>query len=102
MAETKYSKEMGSYGDDPNNYVAPDEITVRITLAEYRELVSVKAVKDKLVKDAEDGKYQRETDIKKLTEENATLKAELYELRKKLDAEGGNENLRANVNDAPW
>ena len=88
MAETKYSKEMGNYGDDPNNYVAPDEITVRITLAEYRELVSVKAIKDKLVK--------------KLTEENATLKAELYELRKKLDTEGGNENLRANVNDAPW
>ena len=97
MAEMKYSKEIGSYNDDPNNYVSPDEITVRITLAEYRELVAVKAVKDKLVKDAEDGKYQRETEIKKLTEENATLKAELYELRKKLDTEG-----RTNVNDAPW
>ena len=66
MAEMKYSKEMGNYGDNPNNYVAPDEITVRITLAEYRELVAVKAVKDKLVKDAEDGKYLPEfkkTDI---------------------------------------
>ena len=102
MAETKYSKEMGSYSDDPNNYVAPDEITVRITLAEYRELVSVKAIKDKLVNDAEYDKYQREADIKRLKEENAALKAELYELRKKLDTEGGNENLRANVNDAPW
>ena len=65
---------------------------MRITLAEYRELVSVKAIKDKLVKDAEDGKYQREAEIKKLTGENAALKAELYELRKKLDAEEERED----------
>ena len=52
----------------------------------------MKAIKDKLVKDAEDGKYQREAEIKKLTGENAALKAELYELRKKLDAEEERED----------
>ena len=85
MAETKYSKEMGSYSDDPNNYVAPDEITVRITLNEYRELVAVKATTDNLIKAAEDGKYQREADVKRFAEENANLKAELYELKKRLE-----------------
>lgn len=86
MAEMKYAKET-DYGNNKNDYIAPDEITVTITLAEYRDLVSVKATTDKLVKDAEKDKYARDTENRTLKEENARLKAELYELQKRLDVE---------------
>lgn len=78
-----FEKEVKQYGDDSAiNYIAEKEITVTITLNEYRELVSVKALKDKLVADAEKDKWARENENSKLKEENAVLKAELYELQK--------------------
>lgn len=40
LVDTKIS----SYGNDNKNYVIPTEITVTITLKEYRELVEQKAV----------------------------------------------------------
>ena len=87
MAKETFAKEVEKYNDDANNYTGEKEITVTITLNEYRELVSVKATKDVLVKAAEKDKWERESENKALKEENARLKAELYELQKRLDDE---------------
>lgn len=82
MAEQTFKKNT-EYGDEKNNYIGDGEITITITLSEYRELVSVKAVKDKLVDDANKDKYNMQFENQRLKKENDELKAELYELQKK-------------------
>ena len=72
----------GRYGGgDLHNYVASQELTVTITLSEYRELVSGIATKDKDISIANDNKYQREQEIKEVKAANDTLKAENYDLK---------------------
>lgn len=72
----------GRYSDgDLHNYVASQELTVTITLSEYRELVSGIATKDKDISIANDNKYQREQEIKEVKAANDTLKAENYDLK---------------------
>lgn len=87
MAKETFGKEVDRYEDSANNYFGENEIRVTITLNEYRELVSVKATTDSRVKKAEEDKWSRENENKNLKEENARLKAELYELQKKLTEE---------------
>lgn len=72
-------------GGDLHNYVASQELTVTITLSEYRELVSGIATKDKDISIANDGKFQREQEIKEVRAANDALKAENYDLKVKLD-----------------
>lgn len=88
MRELKYVEGHIEKNDDYaelKNFIAQGEITVTITLAEYRELIAVKANKDYLVDQAEKDKWQREQQNKKLTEENDKLKAELYALKTEND-----------------
>ena len=90
MGTYNFKKET-EYSDNANNYVIEGEITVTITLSEYRELVAIKATTDKLVKDAEKDKYERNQENTKLKAENAALKAEMYELKKRLDQDQDEE-----------
>lgn len=78
-------KEIDSYGRDDKNFVAQGEITITITLKEYRELVATQANKDLLVSQAEEDKYTRNSENEKLRAENGKLKEELYELKTQLD-----------------
>lgn len=80
-------KKLDGYGGDQNlkNFIAPQEITVTITLSEYRELVQKVATRQADIDKAEADRYERNCKIDKLTKENAELKAKLYELQSKLD-----------------
>ena len=80
-------KKLDGYGGDQNlkNFIAPQEITVTITLSEYRELVQKVATRQADIDKAEADRYERNSKIDKLTKENAELKAKLYELQSKLD-----------------
>jgi chromosome segregation ATPase len=74
--------ETGRYGGgDLHNYVASQELTVTITLSEYRELVSGIATKDKDISIANDKKYEREQEIREVRATNDALKAENYDLK---------------------
>jgi len=73
------------YGFDKNNYVLGGEITVQITLSEYRELVRSDATKRHDIEEANDGKWKREQENKSLREENQRLKEEIYDLKKRLE-----------------
>ena len=76
----------GRYGGgDLHNYVASQELTVTITLSEYRELVSGIATKDKDISIANDDKYKREQEIREVKAANDTLKAENYDLKVIID-----------------
>lgn len=83
----EFKKQTDNYGDTPNNYVIEKELTVKITLAEYRELVSDQATMKTQIQKAEENRFERESENKRLKEENETLKAEMYELRKELEEE---------------
>lgn len=86
-------KKMEGYHSNLDNFTAPQELTVTITLGEYRELVSKVATSDNRIEKAERDKYTRESENKKLTEEVAKLKAELYEMKIKYEQnkENGDE-----------
>lgn len=76
-------KKIDGYGVDAKlqNFIAPQEITVTITLAEYRELVTKVATRDADVSKAESDRYERNKKIEALEKENAELKAKIYELQ---------------------
>ena len=80
-------KKMDNYNFENNNFLASQELTVTITLAEYRKLVENDATSKQRIKQSDDDKYARNCENTALKEENARLKAELYELQKKLDGE---------------
>lgn len=67
----KYGKEMlDNWGNDRNDFIADNEVTVTITLREYRELVKSHAVKEADVNRANRRSVE-------LEEENKALKKEL-------------------------
>ena len=80
-------KKMDGYGWESKDYLAHQELTVTITLGEYRKLVQDCATAQSRISAAEDDKYKRNAENENLRNENASLKAELYELQKKLDIE---------------
>lgn len=85
IKDVVFDKKADNYRFNSNDYVATSEITVTITLAEYRELVTAKAIADRKIEEANAERYERNSENNTLKSENASLKAELYEIRKKLE-----------------
>ena len=81
VCEVILSKKLDKYGNNNNDFVATGELTVTITLSEYRALVASKATRDADINKANTDRFQRESENRSLKEEIAKLKAELYELK---------------------
>ena len=77
-------KKLSDYGRN-DDFVASQEITVTITLREYRELVSHNATREHEIDKANANKYERETQIKSLEQRIKTLEDENYNLKRKLE-----------------
>ena len=75
-------KKLDRYGFDNNDFLAAGELTVTITLSEYRKLVKDVATAQARIDKAEADRYERNSENERLTEENNKLKAELYEMQK--------------------
>ena len=84
-------KKLDGYSIEMNNYIAPQEITVTITLAEYRELVKKVATRDADIDKANADRWKREDENSKLKAEVAELKAKLYELQSNMNNAKGDE-----------
>ena len=80
------NKKTESYGFEKNDFVAPSEITVTITLGEYRSLITKAATADEAIRKAEADKYSRDADNKRLKEMVEALRAELYDLQKRAES----------------
>ena len=77
-------KKMDCYNNNNNNldnFTAPQELTVTVTLHEYRNLVEEVATKKQDIDKANRDKYERDCENRKLKEEVAKLKEEIYNLR---------------------
>lgn len=70
--------------DARSNMTVQGELTVTITLHEYRDLVSKVATREYDISEANKNKYERDSENKRLKEEISKLKAELYEYEKKV------------------
>lgn len=65
--------------------ISVDELTVTITLNEYRGLIADQATMYTQIEKAEEKKFERDRENVTLKEENKALQAELYELKKKIE-----------------
>ncbi|MEK5334402.1 hypothetical protein [Lysinibacillus sp. FSL W8-0992] len=74
-----YTKDFGAYKQSEDNFVANQELTVTITLNEYRKLISESAQANAKIEEANKNKFIREEENRKLKEEIARLKGLLYE-----------------------
>ena len=81
VTSTILDKKMEHYRWDGRDYVAESEITITITLAEYRALIASDATKQYDIAKANEDKYKRESENKMLKEEVDSLRARLYELQ---------------------
>ena len=84
-------KKLDRYGFDNNDFLASGELTVTITLSEYRKLVKDVATAQARIDKAEADRYDRNRENERLTEENNRLKAELYEMQKASEVIDKNE-----------
>lgn len=64
------------------NLLAPSELTVTITLNEYRKLITSNATKEQAIKEAKEERYKAERERDNLKNEVTKLKTELYDLTK--------------------
>lgn len=76
MADNKFSKEV-DYSLNQNDFVLDNEITVTITLHEYRELVENDATSKARIEDANNEKW-------KYYRENEELKKQVAELKDRI------------------
>lgn len=77
ITDVVLDKKLDRYGVNNNDFVASSELTVTITLNEYRDLVGKVATSSARISEAEKDKYSRDN-------ENKTLKEKVKELERKL------------------
>lgn len=75
-------KKIDSYSYEEENFIAPHEITVTITLSEYRKLIKEVATKQADIDKANSDRYARSLENEKLKQEISELQAELYKIQK--------------------
>lgn len=86
ITNTVLEEKLSGYSNNLDNFTAPQELTVTITLNEYRHLVSAVATAKVDIDKANQDKFTRDQENRKLNEEVAGLKAKLYEMQKALDS----------------
>ena len=77
-------KKLDNFHSELNDFVSPQEITVTITLNEYRRLVSDKATCSERISAAERLRYQAHEDLDRCKKENEALLSENADLKSKL------------------
>lgn len=98
VIETLTTKKNDSWGSNLNDFKEEKELTVEITLNEYRELIKSKALKENDIKEANKDKYKREEEIEQLKSNTRKLEEKLFEYRKKYgDLEAKKEGVSKEI-----
>lgn len=75
------AKKMAKWDSPEDNFVATGEITVTITLSEYRNLIKEKATKDAEIQELRNSKYAVNEQLKAAKVEIAELKEQIVRLK---------------------
>lgn len=75
------AKKMVKWDSPEDNFVATGEITVTITLSEYRNLIKEKATKDAEIQELRNSKYATNEQLKAAKAEIAELKEQIVRLK---------------------
>lgn len=80
------AKNGGEYSrnDISNDFAIPGEITVTITLNEYRALISANAISEKKISDLNSERYDAQAECNTLKQEREKLLKEIAELKIKI------------------
>lgn len=81
VTSTILDKKIEHFDWKAKDFVAEGELTITITLAEYRALITSEATKQYDIAKANEDKYKRDSENKMLKEEVDSLRAKLYELQ---------------------
>lgn len=92
-------KKLESYGWEQKNFLAGQELTVTITLGEYRELVASKATADQTVQASREKVVKAEAELKEAKAEAERLKAENYDLQNKVLAAQSRDKAQGDAPD---
>lgn len=82
IEETLIKKKIDSYSSELNDFQAENELTVEITLNEYRSLIKDAAISRYEIEKANKNKYERESENKNLKDKNKELEMKLFEYKK--------------------
>lgn len=82
ITNTVLDKKIDSYSYDEKNFIAPHEITVTITLREYRKLIEEVSTKQADIDKANSDRWVRNEENEKLKQEISELQSELYKIQK--------------------
>ena len=83
LLQKKLERNGFSRVDETDNFAETKELTVTITLAEYRELVSKNAISKHMIDEVTKDKWERTNQINKLTEQVNFLKGQLVDYKLK-------------------
>lgn len=72
-------KKTEPYSSNLHDFVADGEITVTITLSEYRDLVSFKANGDSKINELRSCLFKSEQNVRELEEKVKTLQSQIFE-----------------------
>lgn len=75
------AKKMAKWDSPEDNFVATGEITVTITLSEYRNLIKEKATKDAKIQELRNSKYAVNEQLEAAKAEIAELKEQIVKLK---------------------
>lgn len=75
------AKKINGWDSPEDNFVATGEITVTITLSEYRNLIKEKATKDAEIQELRNSKYSADEQTKAAKAEIAELKEQIVKLK---------------------
>jgi hypothetical protein len=81
VTSTILDKKIEHFDWKAKDFVAEGELTITITLAEYRALIASDATKEHSIAKANADKYERDAENARLKEEVDALRAKLYELQ---------------------
>lgn len=80
--DSRVVKDLAGYRVNDENFIGVGEITVTITLKEYRSLIGIAATVEQIKSAATDRALKAEMENSNLKNENAKLKQENYDLQK--------------------
>lgn len=79
--EHYYTKDFNSYNNSEDNFVANQELTITITLNEYRKLIQEVAKKEADIEGAKREKWKAQSDKSDLEKEIEALRNKVYQLQ---------------------